>query len=97
MKIRVSLTVQDYYSYVGTNTLRPLTKRVICSLPRELEKGYNMKFKKLKIYGNYYRVHISVEIDDISVISNLENRYKGFCHKPENITWRVIKPIKKVS
>lgn len=97
IKVRVNLTVQDYYSYVGTRPLYPTTKRVIDSLPDEVEKGYNMKFKKLKGYGNYYRVHISVKVDDISIISNLEDKYKDYGKRPTDVSWKVINPTKKVS
>jgi hypothetical protein len=91
MKVRINLTIRDYYSYVGTNPFYSLKKRVIHSLPTELEKGYNLKFKKLKQYGNYYRVHISVKVDDISIISNLEDKYKMYGLKPTNVSWKVIK------
>ena len=91
IKVRVNLTIQDYFSYVGTTPSYSLTKRVIQSLPSELEKGYNMKFKKIKQYGNYYRVHISVKINDISIVSNLEEKYKGYGHKPCKVSWKVIK------
>lgn len=97
IKVRVKLTTQDYYSYVGTNPSYSTTKRVIYSLPNEVAKGYNMKFKKLKGYGNYYRIHISVIVNDISIISNLEDKYKSWGKRPTDVSWKVINPIKKVS
>ena len=97
MKVRVNLTIQDYYSYVGTNPLYATSKRVISSLPSELRECYNMKFKILKkYYGHYYRVHITVKVDDISIISNLESKYSSYGLRPTNVTWKVINPIKKV-
>jgi hypothetical protein len=96
MKVRVNLTTQDYFSYVGTNPYYSLPTRVIHSLPSELREGYNMKFKRLKAYGNYYRVHISVKVEDISIISNLEDRYKSFGLRPTNVSWKVIKSHKTV-
>ena len=97
MKVRVNLTTQDYYSYVGTNPHYSLTRRVNSSLPIELREGYNMKFKKLKRYGNYYRIHITVIVDDISIISNLEDKYREWGKRPTDVSWKVINPIKKVS
>lgn len=97
IKVRVNLTVQDYFSYVGTNPNYKSNYRVIHSLPDEVNKGYNMKFKKLKGYGNYYRVHISIKVNDISIISNLEDKYKGYGNKPTDVSWKVINPNKKVS
>ena len=91
MKVRVNLTIRDYYDYVGTHPLYPTRKRVISSLPYELEKGYNFKFKKIKRYSQIlYRVHISVIIDDISVLSDMTDRYKNYMFKLENISWKIL-------
>ena len=48
IKVRFNLTIQDYYDYVGTNPYYDLRRRVINSIPLELRKGYNLKYKWLK-------------------------------------------------
>lgn len=67
MKLRVKLTVEDFYDYLGTNPSMSLTKRVLQSMPDEFRDGYNMKFKKVKDswrYHNWYRVSITVDITE---------------------------------
>lgn len=96
-KFRFSLTIEDYYDYVGTPSRMvhiPLKNRVRCSLPHELSDGYNLKFKIINVgfsFHKHYRVHISkdISLDDIGRMMKTNER---FAHKFYDIT---VKPIKK--
>lgn len=95
-KFRFSLTIEDYYDYVGNSRMvhTSLKNRVRCSLPDELSDGYNLKFKIINVgfsFHKHYRVHISkdISLDDIGRMMKTNDR---FAHKFYDIT---VKPIKK--
>ena len=91
IKVRFNLTIQDYYDYVRTNPSCDSRKRVINSLPHQLTKGYNLKYKWLKKeYNRMYRVHITIKVMNESQIPNLEEQYKLCCWQPSNISWKII-------
>lgn len=95
MKYRINLTVEDYYNYVGTNPCVSRSTRVGDSIPDEFYvRGYNLKFKVLRIgYKTYYRVHISVKMAEFEILEVLE-RYKNYSHSLENVSYRIIKSSK---
>lgn len=92
MKIRLKLTAEDFYDYLGTSPSMSLTKRVLQSIPDEFRKGYNLKFKKLKLpysYHNWYRVSISVEITEEKLQQVLDWNAKCM-HKFRNFSYKVL-------
>lgn len=93
MKLRINLTVEDYYDYVGTNPFYSKRKRVLGSLPYEFKGLYNLKFKEIKrswTYKRWYRVHFSINMTEEEFLSIIES-YKDYCHKPEEVTYKIIK------
>lgn len=92
MKIRLKLTAEDFYDYLGTSPSMSLTKRVLQSIPDEFKKGYNLKFKKLKLpysYHNWYRVSISVEITEEKLQQVLDWNAKCM-HRFQNFSYKVL-------
>lgn len=100
MKIRFNLTVEDYYDYIGSNPCKSLIDRVKQSLPRQLEKGYNMKFKVLKInsWNKWYRVHITADINEETLNQMLSDNVI-YMHKFSDLSYKSLhrNPNKKVS
>ena len=95
MKYRINFTIEDYYNYVGTNPCLSRSTRVGDSIPYEFYvRGYNLKFKVLRIgYKTYYRVHISVRMTESEILQVLE-KYKSYSHSLENVSYKVIKSSK---
>ena len=93
MKIRVNLTIEDYFDYLGTHPHYSKRERVLQSLPYEFRDNlYNLKFKELKSFTwkRHYRVHFSIDMTEERFLSIIE-RVKDYCHKPEEVTYKVIK------
>ena len=89
-KYRINLTVEDYFDYVGTYPFLSVRDRMLFSLPVEFRKGYNIKFKKLHRWHDFYRVHLSL-ITTEETIQKVIERYKTnnfICNK---ITYKEIK------
>lgn len=96
MKLRINMTVEDYYDYIGTNPYYSKKERVLQSLPLEFNDSfsnviYNLKFKEIKsITGRrHYRVHFSANMTEEDLLKLLI-RYENYCHKPEKVSYRVI-------
>lgn len=80
-KYRIAFTVEDYYNYVGTNPYYSIKERVLHSIPEKFKKnGYNIKFKKLHSWNDWYRVHMSVRMTE-EEIQKVFDWYKetSFC------------------
>lgn len=91
-KIRLNLTVEDYYDYVGTNPYYSTLKRVKDSLPYEFRQGYNLKFKMLKKISHYrkwYRVHITV-VTSLETIEKVLKDNQGRMHRFEDLSYKII-------
>lgn len=91
-KIRLNLTVEDYYDYVGTNPYYNTLRRVKDSLPYEFSKGYNLKFKMLKkisYYRKWYRVHITVMMP-IETLDKVVKDNQTKMHRFEDLSYRII-------
>jgi len=93
MKIRLNLTIEDYYDYVGTNPHYPKKKRVRSSLPSQLQDGYNMKFKEVSVGWSshkWYRVHISVNISQEN-LDRMISYNASIMHSFQNLSYKIIK------
>jgi len=91
-KIRLNLTVEDYYDYVGTSPYYSTVKRVIDSLPYEFRKGYNLKFKMLKKrsdYRKWYRVHITV-VTSLETVEKVLKDNQRYMHRFEDLSYKII-------
>jgi hypothetical protein len=91
MKLRIKLTVEDFYDYLGTSPSMSLTKRVLQSMPDEFRDGYNMKFKVVKqgwSYHNWYRIAITVDTTEEKIHKVLDwnskcmHKFLNFSYKP---------------
>jgi len=86
MKLRVNCTTE-----ISGSSYFSKRERIIASLPYELKGLYNLKFKELKPKSwHLYRIHFSVKMTEEELLSILD-KYKDFCIKPEDVTYRVIK------
>lgn len=92
-KYRINLTVEDYFDYVGTNPLYSRKERMLYSLPETFRKGvYNIKFKTLKRWTTYYRVHLSL-ITTEEKIKEVIEECKTMSHYCGNISYKEINKI----
>lgn len=95
MKYRLSFTIQDYYSYMGTNPNCTVMERMLLSIPDEFRKsGYNIKFKTIKKYNLfcwsiYYRVHMSVKMSEEEIKKVIEY-YENCSHTLSNFSYKLI-------
>ena len=72
-KYRIAFTVQDYYDYIGTNPCYSLKKRMLESIPEQFrQSGYNIKFKTLRGWIRYYRVHMSVKMTEEEIRKKMQ-------------------------
>lgn len=89
-KYRVAFTVEDYYDYVGTNPCYGLRKRMLESIPEQFrQSGYNIKFKTLRGWTKYYRVHMSVKMTE-EEIKRVFEEYKNMSFELNNSSYRLI-------
>ena len=93
-KYRIAFTVQDYYSYVGTNPYRSIKERMLKSIPEQFKKnGYNIKFKcvysKLYPWYRHYRVHMSVKMTETEIKQVLD-WYKNASFELNNVSYKLI-------
>ena len=91
MKYRLSFTIQDYYCYIGTNPINCSVKeRVLLSIPDKFrENGYNIKFKTIKSWNIYYRVHMSVKMSE-EEIKRVIKYYENCSHTLSNFSYKLI-------
>lgn len=90
-KFRINLTVEDYYSYIGTNPYYSIKERMLYSLPEDFKKGaYNIKFKTIKHGHKYYRVHLSLKTTEEEIKEVIE-RYKTTMFYCGDISFKEIK------
>lgn len=96
MKYRISLTVEDYYDYVGTShnlmCYHSLKERVLTSIPYEVKDIlYNLKYKivKKRSYRTRYRVHFSVNMEESKLLEMFKKR-ENYCHSLENVRIKKI-------
>ena len=92
-KIRVNVTIQDWYNYIGNSTHHSTPKRVMDSIPYEFKDAnlYNLKYKKIKgWYYKLYRVHFTVIMTEEKLRSILEWHRNSAC-RFEDATYKVIK------
>ena len=89
-KYRIAFTVEDYYNYVGTNPYYSIKERMLHSIPEKFKKnGYNIKFKKLRSWNNWYRVHMSVRMTE-EEIKQVLDWYKDASFKLNNVSYKLI-------
>jgi hypothetical protein len=90
-KYRIAFTVQDYYSYIGTNPYYGVKECMLHSIPERFKKnGYNIKFKKIKKHWDtWYRVHMSVKMSE-EEIQKVLNWHKNADFKLENVSYKLI-------
>lgn len=89
-KYRIAFTVQDYYDYVGTNPYYSIKERMLDSIPDLFKKnGYNIKFKCIKLYSWYYRVHMSVRMTE-EEIKQVLDWYENASFKLDNVSYKLI-------
>lgn len=92
MKALFKLTTEDYFSYVGTSPNYSTKRRVIDSLPMELDKGQIIKYKKLNIHrhSKWYRVHVIADITTEQYERMLRDNTQNM-KKFENFSYKLIK------
>ena len=89
-KYRISFTVEDYYDYIGTNPCYSLKKRMLESIPEQFrQSGYNIKFKTLRGWIRYYRVHMSVKMTE-EEIKKVFEEYKNMMFDLNHASYRLI-------
>lgn len=89
-KYRIAFTVEDYYNYVGTSPYYSIKERMLQSIPNLFKKnGYNIKFKKLHSWNNWYRVHMSVRMTE-EEIKQVLDWYKDASFKLNNVSYKLI-------
>lgn len=89
-KYRISFTVEDYYDYIGTNPCYSLKKRMLESIPEQFrQSGYNIKFKTLRGWIRYYRVHMSVKMTE-EEIKKVFEEYKNMMFDLNHTSYRLI-------
>lgn len=101
MKYRIKLTIEDYYTYVGTDPSYSLRKRVLESIPQGFKNPYNIKVKKLAPrtsmilgyipnYHTYYRVQFSVDMDESEIVKILSDSAR-LCRSARHYSYKKIK------
>ena len=93
-KYRIAFTVHDYYDCVGTNPYYSIKERMLESIPEKFrENGYNIKFKRIKLYPwyyKYYRVHMSVRMTEEEIKQVFLDLDKNTSLRLSNVSYKLI-------
>ncbi len=74
--MKISITVEDYFDYIGTNPYYSEKERMILSLPSELEKSTILEFKKVKVensWSKWYKVSLTIDLSEEKLKSMLKS------------------------
>jgi hypothetical protein len=72
----LSITVEDYFNYVGTNPPYSEKERMLQSLPSELIKSTILEFEKVRVedsYSKWYKVSLTADLSKEQLESMLHS------------------------
>ena len=81
--MKISITVEDYFDYIGTNPPYSEKERMLQSLPSELIKSTILEFEKVRVedsYSKWYKVSLTIDLSEEKLKSMLKSNIK-YMHK----------------
>lgn len=92
MKLKICISVEDYFDYVGTNPLYSIERRIKESLPSEIANGSIIAFKQINknsTFNKWYRVHLITDITQ-DQFNKMENFNNEAMHKYEELLYKQL-------